>query len=90
MQMGFGKSLFDRIDRICTKNAIEDEECVFNKTFMENDYPLKFINQWKERPTINFGTINHCLHHHSIQLTGEPSPISVNVKIQSTFFYCLR
>ncbi|CAH8634971.1 unnamed protein product [Schistosoma bovis] len=53
---GLIRCLFNRLDRICTNDAIDDDVKLLNKTLIENGYPLKFINRWKDhgsaRPTI--------------------------------------
>ncbi|VDP46919.1 unnamed protein product [Schistosoma margrebowiei] len=53
---GLIRCLFNRLDRICTNDAIDDDVKLLNKTLIENGYPLKFINRWNvhgtARPTV--------------------------------------
>ena len=54
--------LFNRIIRVCTNDAIDDDVRLLNKTLVETGYPLKFINRWKGhgilRPTITLAERN--------------------------------
>ncbi|CAI2731721.1 unnamed protein product [Schistosoma spindalis] len=49
---GLIRCLFNRLDRICTNYAIDDDVKLLNKTLIENGYPLKFINRWKIHGTV--------------------------------------
>ncbi|CAH8434598.1 unnamed protein product [Schistosoma curassoni] len=44
--------LFNRLDSICTNDAIDDDVKLLNKTLMENGYPLKFISRWEVHGTV--------------------------------------
>ncbi|CAH8484819.1 unnamed protein product [Schistosoma mattheei] len=44
---GLIKSLFNRINRICTSDTIEVEMKLLTDALINNGYPLKFINRWK-------------------------------------------
>ncbi|VDP58286.1 unnamed protein product [Schistosoma mattheei] len=44
---GLMKSLFNRINRICTSDTNEVETKLLTDTLLNNGFSLKFINRWK-------------------------------------------
>ncbi|KAK4472212.1 hypothetical protein MN116_000516 [Schistosoma mekongi] len=50
------KALFNRTNRICTSDTIEENDKLLTETLMLNGYPKKFINRWKRcsmvKPTV--------------------------------------
>ncbi|CAH8561201.1 unnamed protein product [Schistosoma rodhaini] len=44
---GLVKCLFNRLRRICTNDAIDDDVKLLTMTLIGNGYPPKFINRWK-------------------------------------------